>query len=123
MELLTLVGALIVVVWGTIHLFPTRNVVNGFGDTSLDNKRVITMEWLFEGITLIFVGALVILVTLFGHAADASNRVVYWSAAGMLIVMAVISAQTGGKVNFIFFRLCAPLFTLAAVLIALGTLL
>ena len=123
MELPILAGALLVATWGTIHLFPTRNVVKGFGDISLDNKRVITMEWLFEGLTLMFIGVLVILVTLFGNTADASNRVVYWSSAGMLIVMAVISSQTGGKIDFIFYRLCAPIFTIAAVLIALGTLL
>jgi len=39
--------------WGMAHLFATRGVVSGFGDISIDNKRVITMEWVVEGIALI----------------------------------------------------------------------
>jgi hypothetical protein len=46
-------------VWGVAHLFPTRNVVNGFGAITQDNRRVITMEWINEGATLIFIGVLI----------------------------------------------------------------
>jgi hypothetical protein len=34
-------GAAIVSFWGIAHLFPTRSVVSGFGDISIDNKRII----------------------------------------------------------------------------------
>ena len=122
MEALILAGALLVVIWGTAHLFPTRNVVEGFGDAAQDNKRIITMEWLFEGITLIFIGLLVILVTLLGNISGNINRIVYWASAAMLVVMAIISSLTGGKVNFLFYKLCAPIFTASALLILLGTL-
>jgi hypothetical protein len=37
-------AAFLTTMWGVAHLFPTRNVVKGFGDISLDNQRVITME-------------------------------------------------------------------------------
>jgi hypothetical protein len=119
---LILAGSLLIVIWGTAHLFPTKNVVKGFGDISRDNKRIITMEWIFEGVTLIFMGLLIILVTLLGNISDNINRIVYWSSAGMLIVIAAISSQTGGKVNFLFYKLCAPIFTASALLLLLGTL-
>ena len=122
MEILILAGSLLIVIWGTAHLFPTKNVVKGFGDISRDNKRIITMEWLFEGITLIFIGLLVILVTLLGNISGNINRIVYWASAAMLVVMAIISSLTGGKVNFLFYKLCAPIFTASALLILLGTL-
>jgi hypothetical protein len=38
-------AAFLPTVWGVAHLLPTKNVVKGFGDISLDNQRVITMEW------------------------------------------------------------------------------
>ncbi len=97
---LILAGSLLIVIWGTAHMFPTKNVVKGFGDISQDNKRIITMEWIFEGVTLIFIGLLIILVTLLGDISGNINRIVYWSSAGMLIVMAIISSQTGGKLIF-----------------------
>jgi len=33
-------------VWGIAHLFPTKSVVEGFGEISDDNKKIVTMEWL-----------------------------------------------------------------------------
>ena len=45
-------GAALPLIWGVAHLFPTKNVVAGFGDISLDNKRIITMEWINEAAAL-----------------------------------------------------------------------
>ena len=45
-------ASLLLVMWGVSHLFPTKNVVKGFGDISLDNQRIITMEWINEGATI-----------------------------------------------------------------------
>jgi hypothetical protein len=55
-------GAGIIFVWGVGHLIPTRNVVAGFGGLSTDNTRIIVMEWLAEGLTLCFLGAIVIVL-------------------------------------------------------------
>ncbi len=51
-------GSAFIAFWGIAHLFPTRSVVSGFGGISVDNKRIITMEWIVEGIALIFIGFL-----------------------------------------------------------------
>ena len=51
-------GSAFIAFWGIAHLFPTRSVVSGFGEISVDNKRIITMEWIVEGIALIFIGYL-----------------------------------------------------------------
>jgi len=37
---------------GIAHLIPTRSVARGFGDISPDNRRIITMEWIGEGVYL-----------------------------------------------------------------------
>jgi len=118
-EILLYIGAAITFLWGVSHLFPTSNLVKGFGDISKDNKNIITMEWITEGVALIFMGFIVAGVTYI----DAGNNVssfVYLSSAAVLIVLAVVSLFTGFKVNFLPFKLCPVLFTLSAVLILIG---
>lgn len=113
-------GGALPVLWGTAHLFPTRKVVRGFGRISRDNQLVLPMEWIAEAILLIFSGLLVVLVTARFCAHDAGARTVFAASAGMLLVLAAVSAATGARVDFIMYRLCAPLFTVSAVLILIG---
>jgi len=114
-------GAAIPAVWGVAHLFPTRNVVRGFGDLSVDNQRVITMEWINEGATLVFIGSLVAAVTWIDPAA-AVSRAVYWLCIVMLNTLSVISLFTGFRVRFIAYRLCPVVFTGASLLLLAGLL-
>jgi len=114
------VGASLPFLWGVAHLFPTANVVKGFGEISKDNKNIIAMEWINEGVTLIFIGFIVAGVTYIGADNNISSFV-YLSSAAVLIVLAVVSLFTGFKVNFLPFKLCPPIFTFSAVLIILGS--
>lgn len=117
--ILIYIGSFITIMWGVAHLFPTKNVVKGFGDISEDNKNIIRMEWINEGVALIFLGVLVISVTNIDPSSAVSGFV-YIASAVMLIVMAIISLFTGFKVNFFPFKLCPVLFTFSALLIFLG---
>jgi hypothetical protein len=38
-QILLDLGSFFLFFWGIAHLFPTKSVVKGFGDISLDNKR------------------------------------------------------------------------------------
>ena len=122
MDLILLyLGSGLTVIWGVAHLFPTKSVVQGFGEISIDNKRIITMEWITEGLALIFIGVLVATVTVI----DPSNVVstaVYFVSVIMLLVMALLSLFTGFKVSFLPFKLCPFIFTASAVLIMIGGL-
>jgi len=121
-QVLFFVGAALTALWGIAHLFPTKNVVADFGEISEDNKNIITMEWINEGATLIFIGVLVASVTVI----DPSNQIsiaVYWLAFAMLNVLSLISLFTGFKVNFFTFKLCPVIFTGSSILILLGILL
>jgi len=121
-QTLLYIGAALTALWGVAHLFPTRSIVKGFGNISLDNRRIITMEWIVEGVALIFIGALVALVTFLDPLAGVSKAVFILSACG-LFVLAVISLFTGFRVNFIPFKLCPFIFTASALLILAGGLL
>lgn len=118
-QILIYAGGLLTIAWGSAHLFPTKSVVHGFGDISRDNKLIITMEWLVEGVALIFVGSLVVIVTVIDPKSVISTAA-YGSAATFLVVMALISLFTGFKVNFLPYKLCPLIFTTSAVLIIIG---
>ena len=118
-QILIIIGAAITIIWGVAHLFPTKSVVKGFGDITADNKNIIAMEWIVEGVSLIFIGIIVLGVGFI----DATSNVaafVYLTSAGVLIVLAVVSLLTGFKVNFLPFKLCPVLFTTSAILIVVG---
>ena len=115
-------GAALPLIWGVAHLFPTKNVVAGFGDISVDNKRIITMEWINEAVALVFISAIVFAVTLIDHTSMVSQAV-YWLSFIALNTLSVISLSTAFKINFLPYKLCPVFFTTASILILLGTLL
>jgi hypothetical protein len=119
-KLLIVVGGSLNILWGISHLFPTVSVVNGFGDISVDNKRIILMEWINEGFTLIFIGLLVLIVTIISKGNSKTLRFVYIASSIMLFSMAILSLLTGFKIDFIPFRLCPIIFSLSGILILQG---
>lgn len=118
-EILIYLGAALPFLWGVAHLFPTKSVIHGFGDISADNRIIIAMEWIIEGIALIFIGAIVAIVT----AIEPRNTVstsLYLSSAACLVILAVVSLLTGFRINFLPFRLCPIIFSSSAILITIG---
>jgi hypothetical protein len=113
-------GSVLLLFWGIAHLFPTKNVVEGFGDISLDSQRIIAMEWIIEGASLIFIGLLVASVTFVDYTSLVS-KTVYRISFLMLVALSVISIMTGFKINFVPYKLCPAIFTTSAILIILGT--
>ena len=118
-QALLYLGAALTSLWGTAHLVFTRSVVQGFGDISLDNRRIITMEWIVEGASLIFIGAVVAAVTYLDHT-NTISRAIYWLSFTMLNALSVISLFTGFQVAFIAFKLCPIIFTGSSILILIG---
>jgi hypothetical protein len=116
-----LVGSLVITLWGIAHLFPTRSMVNAFGPISLDNKRLITMEWIAEGLTLCFIGVLVFLVTSFAGPQNLVSVLVYQVAAWMLVVMAGLTITTGAKTSITAIKVCPLIKSIVAILFFLGS--
>ena len=115
-------GAALVAFWGIAHILPTKGVVRGFGDLSRDNRLIITMEWVVEGINLAFVGFLVALVTIVAGADDAVSKLVYLSSAGLLVILAVWHSMTGARTKAVPMKLCPFIFGTSAALFVLGSL-
>ena len=113
------VASAILAAWGIAHLFATRGVVAGFGDIAIDNRRIITMEWIVEGVALVSTATFVAAATLFQPEASVSSAV-YGIAIGTLVVLAIASLFTGFQIAFLPFRLCPFIFGASAALIAWG---
>jgi hypothetical protein len=122
-EILLYLGSGIVIVWGLAHIAPTRSVVRGFGELSEDNRRIITMEWVAEGLALAFLGVLVLLVTLQAGPREALAVLVIRACAVMLLIMAVWTFSIGGKTSVFPIKICPLVLSTAAVLCLLGTVL
>ena len=78
--------------WGVAHLFPTASVIRGFGPITQDNKRILAMEWIIEGVTLIFIGALVIGANYLSEGPEILIQWINGTSFIMLIILALIYA-------------------------------
>lgn len=117
------IGSIAIALWGVAHIVPTKSVVNGFEPISRDNKRIITMEWIAEGLTLCFIGLLVLFITILGGSQNQLSDIVYRASAVMLLVMAVLTSLTGAKTPIIPIKICPLVKTAVAVLFLLGSVL
>ena len=122
-DTLLYIGSAIIILWGIAHLIPTKAIVNGFGAISEDNKKIITMESIAEGLTLIFLGVLVLLVTiLVGYQGEAAG-IVYLACAIMLLIMALLTILTGARTSILPYKICPAVKTIVAALFILGSVL
>jgi len=120
-DVLLYVGAGVITVWGVAHIVPTKSVVKGFGEISQDNRRIITMEWIAEGLTLCFIGLLVLFVTALGDSQNLVALIVYRAAASMLIVMAGLTLFTGARTSIVPIKICPLVKTAVAALFFVGS--
>ncbi len=116
-----LAGSALTAFWGVMHLVKTGPVVAGFEPLGDDNRHVLRMEWILEGVTLCFVAVLVSVFTLWRGPDALASVIVFRLSALFLLVMAAVSLFTGAKASPLPYKLCAPIFTTAAALILVGS--
>jgi hypothetical protein len=122
-DILLYTASVVIILWGIAHIIPTRSVVNSFGTLSEDNRQIITMEWVAEGLVLSFIGLLVLIVTIWGGRQDAVSVIVYRACALMLITMAGWTAVTGAKTSIVAIKICPFVKTATAIMFFLGSFL
>ena len=118
--ILVYAGSIVIILWGIAHIIPTRAIVHGFGEISEDNRKVLTMEVIAEGLTLVFLGALPLAVTVLVGVQDRTAGIVYLACAGMLLAMAALTGVTGARTSTIWYKLCPAVKTIVAALFILG---
>jgi maltodextrin utilization protein YvdJ len=122
-SVLLFVGASVIFLWGVGHLIPTRGIVSGFGGLTTDNSHIITMEWVAEGLTLCFLGVIVLLATIIAGADSLATTIIARSCAGMLLVLATLSLFTGARTAVLPMKLCPLIKSVVAGLYIAATLL
>jgi hypothetical protein len=120
-NVLLYIGSAIIIIWGIAHVIPVKSVVTGFGPISPDNRRIITMEWIAEGLTLCFIGLLVLFITLSDGPQNSVSRNVYRASGLMLIIMAALTAFTGARTSIVPIKICPLVKTVVALMFFLGT--
>lgn len=115
-DILLIIGAIIIFLWGVAHIIPIESIVRSFGDISSDNRKIIIMEWIAEGLTLCFIGALVLLVTIFIGTGDPVVKIIFCACAGMLIAMAVLTSLTGARTTIVPIKICPVVKLIVAIL-------
>ncbi|UCC82969.1 MAG: hypothetical protein JSW46_18750 [Gemmatimonadota bacterium] len=122
-DVLLYTGSAALAFWGVMHIVMTRAVVAGFEPLSNDNRLVLTMEWILEGVTLCFIAALVVVVTMLAGSETSVATLVYRASAIMMLVMAGVSLFTGAKASPLPYKLCPPIFTSVALLYLIASML
>jgi len=115
-------GSILILLWGIAHLFALKPVVKGFGELSRDNRLILTMEWLVEGLIFCFIGVLVLLITALTGSQQTTNKIVYLSSAAILLIFSVLSLFTGARTKEIPFKICPVIKTITAILFIIGSL-
>jgi hypothetical protein len=73
------------------------------GEISADSRRIITQEWLAEGIMMWGIAGFVIAATAVTGTGDV-RAWVYRVAAGLLVAVGVVTALTGARTQVVWFR-------------------
>jgi hypothetical protein len=120
-DILLYIGSIVIMLWGSAHIIPTRYIVNGFGSISEDNKQIITMEWIAEGLTMVFIGLLVLLISFLHGTRNPVSIDVSRISAVMLIIMACLSSLTGARTSIMPMKICPIVKTTVAILFLLVT--
>ncbi len=100
------VGSCVITLWGIAHLIPTMSIVRGFEVISVDNRFIIMMEWIVEGLALIFIGLLIFFMTLVVGNDNTGSRVVYRLCFGMLVTLSILSFFTGARTSIVPMKIC-----------------
>jgi hypothetical protein len=118
--LVYLAGA-VLIAWGTAHI-ANRPVEDSFGDIGIDSRRILTMEWIAEGITHVAIGLLAVLVAAVEGSDGNTAQLVYRFLAAVLVAFAAQTAATGARTPVIWFKLCPFTLGSAAALLLTRTL-
>ena len=95
------IGSIVILIWGIAHIIPTKSLVSGFGEITEDNRRNIKMEWVGEGLTLVFIGGLVQAIILLSRSQNAVAANVLKAFAVMLIFMAIWTGITRARTSIV----------------------
>ena len=122
-ENLVYIGSALIIAWGIAHVAATGPISRGFGELSRDNRRILVMELIAEGLALVFLGVLPLVFTILSGPLGKPADIVYLACAVMLLAMALVTLLTGARTKEIPYKICPVIKAAVAVLFILGSVL
>lgn len=119
-DILIYCGAGIIMLWGIAHIIPTKAILNGFGTISADNRKVLSMGIIAEGLFLIFLGVLPLVAVLTGNSANNAANYIVIACAVMIFILAVLTLVTGAQTKTTWYKFCPAVKILVFILYILG---
>jgi hypothetical protein len=116
-DIMIYTGSILAIIWGIAHLAPTRPIVLSMKNISRDDRLVFKMEWIAEGLALIFLGVLVLVINILHGVDNPVSHTVFRLSAVMFLVMAILTAFTGARTKVVFFKICPIVKIIIAALI------
>ncbi|HNY03621.1 MAG TPA: hypothetical protein PKG48_13570 [Bacteroidales bacterium] len=114
-------GAALTIAWGIYHVFPTKKLRDAIERKNWESREILFMEWVLEGITLIFIGSLVLAVYQSSGGTDETRHIVFRASAAMLAVMATWTLITGAITSFKPLQVCPFVKLVGGALIFFGS--
>jgi hypothetical protein len=115
-------SSLLLMFWGIAHLIPVKSVIKNFGNITKDNIRILTMEWISEGILIIFIATIVATLTALDFHSMISITI-YIQCIIALNILSIVSFFTAYKVSGMPYKLCPFILTGSSLMIWLGIVL
>jgi putative effector of murein hydrolase LrgA (UPF0299 family) len=120
---LRVVGSLVIIVWGVAHMLLLRTILRGLGAVSPESRRIVIATWIGEGLALIFVGAIVGLISYYGTLGGDLESMLIYSAAGFLFGSALVGLFTKARNRSLPMKLCPVIEIVVAALFIASILL
>ena len=113
---IVLLGGVISGIWGILHLSFTESITRQYNYLPSELLESFRMEWVIEGIFLLFIFVLIIaLYPHFKRKSKVARKVGFY--IGAVLVILAIWHTSGSPLNVLSYRLSTPLFVLSALLI------
>jgi len=120
-DILIYTGAFLTIAWGIIHSMPNKKIMAAIGKKNWEMQEIVFMEWILEGITLIFIGIIVLLVNAFGECPNIACHIVFRASAAMLATMATWTLIIGAITSFRPLKICPFIKLIAGTMIFFGS--
>lgn len=117
-DILLLIGAGTITVWGVVYIILVWKDMRLFTGISDFARRVLLLQWVSQGLAMVFMGVIVWLCVSIGGTENAFVHILCWAIAVFLFVFALIGLAA--RLQLLALRL-SPLFCgISAVLIVLA---
>jgi hypothetical protein len=118
---LNIIAGIIAVILGLAYLARAGAIKKDFKIIVKGLQKVLSMVLAVQGLTMVFVGLLVIVLALFGGREHIAKTVSFM-CAGMLLVLGIVTGSTGGQSEYVLFRIGQFAQVVAALLVLAGNI-